>query len=153
MDRPYRACVVAVLTKDYRTFLVGERKNIHGAWQFPQGGIEDGEAPEVAVIRELCEETGIDEVEIECASSDWISYDFPESFGHAIAQKYRGQSQRWFLLKLAEGASPDLSKSDGEFRDLDWRSLDVIVDGIVDWKKDSYIRGLKSLGLEVKEDV
>jgi putative (di)nucleoside polyphosphate hydrolase len=149
MEKPYRPCVVAVLTKDYKEFLVGERQNIPGAWQFPQGGIEDGESPEVAVIRELGEETGTSDAVIERVSAEWISYDFPDSFTHSITQKFKGQRQKWFLLKLANGAKPDLDLSDGEFRGIDWRPLKVIIADVVDWKQECYREGLRALELEV----
>ena len=148
MKRDYRKSVVAVLTRDYKTFLVGERAHVPGAWQFPQGGIEDGEDPDKAVIRELEEEVGTGEARIEKVSSEWISYDFPENMTHPIAIKYKGQSQKWYLLKLSEGAEPDLDKSDGEFRAIEWRSLSRIFSEIVEWKKESYSVGLQALELE-----
>lgn len=149
MEKPYRPCVVAVLTRNYRDFLVGERQNIPGAWQFPQGGIEDGESPEVAVIRELGEETGTSDAIIERVSSDWIAYDFPDSFTHPISEKYKGQRQKWFLLKLNDDAKPDLAKSDGEFRDIAWQPLKEICSMVIDWKQECYLKGLKALELEV----
>ena len=149
MVKPYRPCVVAVLTRDYKTFLVGERRKISGAWQFPQGGIEEGEQASKAVLRELEEETGTNKAVIEKVSSDWISYDFPDSFKHPITKEFKGQKQKWFLLKLDPGAKPDLSLSDGEFRNLDWRPLSRIVKDVIEWKKECYIEGIKSLGLEV----
>ena len=149
MGKDYRPCVVAVVTRDFRNYLVGERRNVLGSWQFPQGGIEPGEDPVTAVLRELGEEVGTSEALIHRQTTDWISYDFPNDLDHPITKDFRGQKQLWFLLKLQESAKPDLALSDGEFRSLDWRPLDRIIEGIVEWKRQSYQQGLRSLGLEV----
>lgn len=149
MVKSYRPCVVAVLTRDFKDFLVGERARVPGAWQFPQGGIEIGESPESAVIRELGEEVGTSDAKILKSSNHWISYDFPDDLAHPITEKFLGQNQMWFLLQLHENANPDLSLSDGEFKAIAWQTIGEIMSGIVDWKKDSYERGLKALGLEV----
>lgn len=148
MPKPYRKCVVAVVTKDFKTFLVGERQRHPGAWQFPQGGIDEGEAPVQAALRELKEETGTDQVELVREAADWVSYDFPEDMEAPIAKDYRGQTQKWFLFQMAVDHNPDLEESDHEFRALDWRSLESILSGIVAWKRDVYVKGARILNLE-----
>lgn len=146
----YRKCVVAVIKNDRNLFLVGERRDVAGAWQFPQGGIDGQESPRDAILRELKEEIGSDKVTVLREGDRWVSYDFPEALDHNIARKYRGQSQKWFLLTFQPGHYPDLTQSDGEFRDLTWKPLEEIVAGIVSWKRQAYLEGLRILDLDAK---
>src|SRR5215213_8797201 len=104
---PYRPCVGAiVLNKDNHVF-VGMRKGgpeqqDHSfAWQMPQGGIDEGEQPFECVLRELYEETNIRSVELIAEYPCWLSYDLPpELAGKAWKGKYRGQAQKWFVLRF-----------------------------------------------------
>ena len=104
MTLPYRRNVGAVLFGPDGRVLVARRapgNPAPGAWQFPQGGIDEGEAPEAAVLRELAEEIGTDRVEILGAHPDWLSYDFPaEARRTGFGRRYRGQTQRWFALRF-----------------------------------------------------
>lgn len=143
----YRACVVAVIEGDDGRLFVGERQDRPGVWQLPQGGIDQGESAEEALLRELREEIGCDEVTIEKKLNKSISYDFPSDLHAPIAKKYRGQEQIWFHLKFKEGAQPSLEKSDHEFRQLDWKTADELLDNIVDWKRGAYESGFKKLNI------
>lgn len=147
MNLAYRKCVVAVVKNDRDLFLVGERADTTNSWQFPQGGIDGQELPRSAVIRELSEEIGCSNLTILQESAEWITYDFPSDLNVPITKKYRGQSQRWFLLSFNDGAVPDLTKAEGEFQSLAWKPLSEILAGIVYWKRDAYRQGLHSLGL------
>ncbi len=147
MTKPYRDCVVAVITYDFKYFLVGERAKQPGAWQFPQGGIDAGETPEQALLRELKEEIGTNEVKIIKESSKWFNYDFPPTLQANITKNFRGQRQKWYLVQMHEHASPNLEESDGEFIDLDWQPIDQIVANIIEWKRDSYHEALRNLAL------
>src|ERR1700743_3480769 len=106
-DLPYRPCVgVAVLNRSAMVF-VGRRieglEHIDAAhsWQMPQGGIDPGEDPWPAALRELYEETSIRTVERLGEIDDWISYDIPrELVGQAWQGKYRGQTQKWYALRF-----------------------------------------------------
>lgn len=144
----YRPCVVAVFTNSAGQFLVCERSDIKGAWQFPQGGIEPGESALNAVYREMREEIGTDDFRVLKEGSGMVKYKFPDGASSKIAQRWLGQTQVWFLAAFDSGVSPNLAVADGEFVAYEWRSLNDVMKGIVDWKKDSYREGLKKLGFD-----
>jgi putative (di)nucleoside polyphosphate hydrolase len=107
MDLPYRTCVGAVLFNRNGLVLVARRADLPnaegspGGWQLPQGGIDKGEDPRVAVFRELEEEIGTAKAEIIAEHPEWLSYDLPdELIGKALGGRYRGQRQRWFALRF-----------------------------------------------------
>lgn len=151
MNRPLRPCAVAVIVDDKGRYLVGERADNPGAWQFPQGGVEAGEEIFAGLRRELSEEIGCDDVELIRAGSFTVDYLFPPDLDIPIAKRYRGQTQTWFLLRLNAGAAPDLSKADGEFRSVAWKDLGGVLAGIVPFKRQAYKDGLRSLGITVGE--
>ena len=104
---PYRPNVGAVLFNRDGRVLVARRADLPnkeapaGAWQLPQGGIDEGEDPRGALLRELAEEIGTDRAEIIGEHDDWLIYDLPpELVGIALHGKYRGQRQRWFALRF-----------------------------------------------------
>lgn len=143
---PLRPCVVGVFVNDEGLLLVGERSDAPGAFQFPQGGIDPGESPQEALVREMREEIGVQRFEIVRAAAEWLGYDFPPNFHAKVARKFRGQTQKWFLLRLFSGELPDLSNAtDQEFTSLRWMERDAIVRGVISWKRDAYSRGLQLL--------
>jgi len=104
---PYRPCVgMMVLNRDGHAF-IGRRTSgpehvdeVH-VWQMPQGGIDEGEDPYPAALRELYEETNIRSVEKLGEISEWLYYDIPrEIVGQAWQGKYRGQKQKWYALRF-----------------------------------------------------
>lgn len=104
---PYRPNVGAVLFNQDGLVLVARRADLPnaegpaGGWQLPQGGIDEGEDPRGAVLRELAEEIGTDRAEIIGEHPDWLIYDLPaELIGVALKGRYRGQRQRWFALRF-----------------------------------------------------
>lgn len=143
----YRPSVLAVITDGCGLFLVGERRGIRGAWQFPQGGVDRGEKPLAALYRELGEEIGCNDIRVLKESATEITYDFPPGLNSKLAQKYRGQTQRWYLCQFNDGAAPDPGKSDAEFMQFKWLPLDKILASVIEWKLDAYKKGLSSLGL------
>ncbi len=147
MEKPFRPCVVAVIQNDKGELLAGERADHSGSWQLPQGGIDEGETPTQAVMRELHEEIGCDELEILVHHEEWIRYKFPEEFAKGRMGHFAGQEQQWFLLKFKPGAEPRLELSEGEFRALKWVSAKELLEGIVWWKKDAYASGFKAFDL------
>ena len=147
VEKIYRKCVVAVLRNGEGLVLVGERSDASGNWQFPQGGVEQGESDEEALRRELKEEIGLDEFEIEKKSGESVRYDFPDDLVSTKAHFYRGQEQIWFLVKL-KGTKPDLAKaSDKEFQRLAWIEPTLVSSGIIEWKRQAYEMGLQRLGV------
>ena len=81
---------------------VGKRidQTVEG-WQMPQGGIDEGEEPRQAALRELKEETGTDKAEIIAEMDDWLTYDLPPHLvGVAFHGSYRGQRQKWFAMRF-----------------------------------------------------
>ena len=101
---PYRKNVgVMLVNSDDRVF-VGRRIDMKGPhWQMPQGGIDPGESPKEAALRELEEETGVsrDLVRIEAENEDWLAYDLPlELLDKLWGGKYRGQEQKWFRIRF-----------------------------------------------------
>lgn len=119
------------------------------AWQFPQGGVDEGEALEVAARRELQEETGIVNVTYLGQTKDWIYYDFPPEVlaQKKIGKNFKGQKQIWFLYRF-EGRDEEIDLSahhEVEFDQWIWCDLDQVVDRVVPFKRDSYIKVLDEL--------
>ena len=147
MKLPYRRSIVAVITNEAGKLLVGERTKVLGAWQFPQGGIEEGETPQEAFTRELLEEVGCNQVEILKVLPDEISYDFPPGLNARVSLNYRGQTQVWFYGRFHKDHTFDLAKSDDEFVRIKWASVQEIMESVAPWKRDCYLAGLRGLGI------
>lgn len=114
MDLPYRDNVGALLFNRDGLIFVARRADLPnaegapGGWQLPQGGMDPGEDPRVAVFRELEEEIGTARAEIIAEHPDWLTYDLPpELLGKALGGRFRGQRQRWFALRFT-GVDADI---------------------------------------------
>jgi len=119
--KDYRPNVAAVILSpncnQEVTFFLGKRKGVRRAWQFPQGGIDGDETPQEALLRELKEEIGTNEVEIIAEYPEWICYDFPNNKSDKM-YPYKGQNQKYFLVKLKKNATINLDLDEKpEFED------------------------------------
>jgi putative (di)nucleoside polyphosphate hydrolase len=138
---PYRLNVGAVLFGPDGRVFVGKRIGVPDAWQLPQGGIDAGEDPREAVLRELLEEVGTGKAEVIGEHPGWLEYDLPPSLlGVAWGGKYRGQKQKWFALKFL-GADEDIqlnAHEHPEFEDWKWVKLAELPALAVAFKREIY---------------
>jgi putative (di)nucleoside polyphosphate hydrolase len=149
-DLPYRPCVGMMVLNRNGLVFIGRRSGgpehldeAH-AWQMPQGGIDSGEDPWPAALRELCEETNIRSVERRGEIRDWIVYDLPrELVGQAWGGKYRGQRQKWYALGFTGDESEiDVAHPAGghepEFTQWRWEPMQNLPDLVVPFKRKAY---------------
>jgi putative (di)nucleoside polyphosphate hydrolase len=144
---PYRPNVGAALFNRHGLVFVARRADMPnaegpaGGWQLPQGGIDEGEDPRVAVFRELEEEIGTRNAEIIGEHPDWLTYDLPPGLlGIAWRGKYRGQRQRWFAMRfLGEDSEIRLDLDPHpEFDAWRWASLNELPTLAVPFKRAIY---------------
>jgi putative (di)nucleoside polyphosphate hydrolase len=139
----YRPNVGVVLFHPDGRVWYGRRAGTPGPynWQFPQGGVDEGEDYLTAARRELAEETGVTSADLIGEISDWVAYDFPEGYGGSKqARGWAGQKQKWFAFRFTgEEAEIDLEQHDEiEFDAWRWGRLDEAPDLIVPFKRDAY---------------
>lgn len=141
-DLPYRLGVGLMLFNPAGQVWVGQRLDQlpSGGWQMPQGGIDDGETPREAALRELAEEIGTGKAEIIAESRDWLTYELPpELLGVAWKGRYRGQKQKWFALKfLGDDADIDIDMPHPEFAAWRWVGFPQLNELIVPFKRELY---------------
>ena len=133
---------IIVLNKDNKVF-VGKRKdNPIDKWQMPQGGIDSNETPLNALKRELEEETSITKIEVLKEIENWLEYELPPSLlGKIWKGKYRGQKQKWFIVKfIGDENEINLKTEHPEFIEWKWIDYSLLPDVIVDFKKKVYMR-------------
>lgn len=138
---PYRPCVGLMLLNANKHVFVARRIDQEiESWQMPQGGIDDGEKPIDAAFREMEEEIGTKQADIIAEASEWLTYDLPPDLvGKALKGKFRGQKQRWFLLRYT-GTDEDinLDTEHPEFDAWRWVQPSETIDLIVDFKRPLY---------------
>ena len=140
---------IIVLNKNNEVF-VGKRKdNPVDKWQMPQGGIDNNETPINAMKRELAEETSIKRIEILKEIENWLEYELPNNLlGKIWKGEYRGQRQKWFIVKFIGNESEiNLKTKNPEFIEWKWIDYNLLPDVIVDFKRKIYLK----LKIELKK--
>ncbi len=153
---PYRKNVGIMLANEDGKVWVGQRLDAmrlgtgETAWQMPQGGIDEGEKPKAAALRELEEEIGVPPslVTVEAKLSDWLTYDLPiEVVPRIWKGRFRGQRQRWFLLRYHGSDDQIVIETEHpEFREWRWIAPRDMLERIVPFKRDVYARVLDEFG-------
>ena len=149
----YRPNVGVVLFRADGKVWLGRRAATPGPfnWQFPQGGVDEGEELHAAALRELAEETGVSSVSLLGRTEDWIVYDFPpEHRGSKAARGWRGQKQVWFAFRF-HGDDSEVhldshrnDKGEVEFDAWRWADLDEALARIVPFKREAYRRVIEA---------
>lgn len=152
---PYRPCVGIMLANRSGQIFVAQRLDNKDSpwrdcWQMPQGGIDEGEDARTAAIRELTEETGIVPALADILGEypGDLLYDLPDDLmGKIWGGKYRGQSQRWFLMRFTgEDQDINIATEHPEFSDWKWTDPATLVELIVPFKRDIYRQLLNHFG-------
>ena len=131
---------IIVLNKENKVFVARRIDNPKNLWQMPQGGVDDGENFLTAAFRELEEETSIKNVELIKELDGTITYELPDRLlGLIWKGKYRGQKQKWFLMRFV-GVDNEINikTKHPEFLEWKWVELDKITDLVVDFKLHVY---------------
>tara|TARA_E500000331_G_scaffold180596_1_gene173922 strand:- start:185 stop:661 length:477 start_codon:yes stop_codon:yes gene_type:complete len=140
-ELPLRSGVgIIVLNKDNKVFVAKRIDNPKNFWQMPQGGVDEGEDFLKAAYRELEEETSIKNVDLIKELDGMITYELPERLlGIIWKGKYRGQKQKWFVMKfVGEDKEINIKTKNPEFLDWKWIELDQITEVVVDFKLHVY---------------
>ena len=138
---PLRIGVGAVLLNKNNQVFVGKRRdNPVNKWQMPQGGVDNNEKLVDALKRELYEETSVKSYEIIHELDRWLTYELPENLlGKIWRGKYRGQKQRWFILRFSgEENEINVNTKKPEFLEWKWAEIESLPNIIVDFKKKVY---------------
>jgi putative (di)nucleoside polyphosphate hydrolase len=152
---PYRPCAGLTVINSKGLVFIGRRKggpehvDATHVWQMPQGGIDEGEDPYKAALRELHEETSIKSIEKLGEVKDWIAYDIPRDIvGAAWKGKYRGQKQKWYALRFTgKDSEIDIENPGGghkpEFIAWRWEKIERLPELVVPFKRPAYEQVVK----------
>ncbi|MCH5336031.1 MAG: RNA pyrophosphohydrolase [Campylobacter sp.] len=145
-EKKYRPNVAAiVLSSDYPfecKLFIAKRNDMENIWQFPQGGIDEGEDPKSALKRELKEEIGTNEIEIIAEYPEWLSYDFPSKVIKKM-YPYDGQIQKYFLVRLKHNAKIDINTKHPEFNSYRFVKVKEVFEMVNHFKRKIYIQVIK----------
>jgi len=152
----YRLNVGIVVCKCGKVLMCARADTQKTSWQFPQGGINEGEAIVDAAKRELFEETGIKSVRLITQIEEPFCYDFPDNIRKKFDNKYEGQKQYWVLFKF-EGNDDEINlkinPDEIEFVDFEWTDIETAPQKIVDFKRRVYEKVVMHFACFVKECV
>ena len=141
IQREYRPNVAMIIVShrypEKKEIFIAQRNDLLDIWQFPQGGIDKGEEVKEALFREMQEEIGTDAAEIIAEYPEWISYDFPTKIADKM-KPYKGQVQRYFLMKLAKNAKINLATEHPEFSEHKFVSAEDVLSLTAHFKKPVY---------------
>ena len=146
---------VGIIICNSRSELFWGRRIGQNAWQFPQGGVKQGETPEDAMYRELEEEVGLlpDQVEVMGCTDDWLRYRLPEKYIRKNCEPLCiGQKQIWFLLRvMQDGIDIKLDHSDHpEFEEWRWINYWQPVKEVIYFKRQVYSKALEEFASIIK---
>ncbi len=145
-NEQYRPNVPAVIVSSkypqVSEIFIAERSDIPDAWQFPQGGIDEGETPTQALLRELEEEIGTKNISVIAEYPEWISYDFPDAVKEKMAP-FIGQSQRYFLVRLKPSARINIQTEHPEFSNYKFEGLSTLFSTVSHFKRPIYKQVVK----------
>ena len=137
----YRPNVAAIIVSSKYPlevkFFIALRTDIKDAWQFPQGGIDSAETPLEALFRELKEEIGTNSIDVLGEYPKWISYDFPKSVAKKMSP-FKGQIQKYFLVKLKDESKIDLKTKNPEFCDFKFINKEEVLEHTTSFKSTIY---------------
>lgn len=149
----YRPCVGIALFNAAGQVFIGRRRGRRAAdsvaagyeWQMPQGGIDLGEPPRDAALRELQEETNVSTVSFLAEVPQWLSYDLPLDLSRKVTKgRFRGQTQKWFAFRFeGDEAEIDIDHPAGgqrpEFDAWRWEDIDRLPELIIPFKREVYL--------------
>jgi putative (di)nucleoside polyphosphate hydrolase len=140
LPKGYRPGVGIMLLDKRKRIFAGRRIDTPDAWQMPQGGIDKGEQPRAAALRELEEEVGTGKAEIIAETKAWLTYELPGKLHRqAWGGRYRGQVQKWFAMRfLGADADIKLDAHHPEFDAWKWMTRDELLELIVPFKRKLY---------------
>jgi putative (di)nucleoside polyphosphate hydrolase len=131
---------IVVINSKKQVFVAKRKDNPVDKWQMPQGGVETGENLQSAMFRELLEETSISKIQILKELNYWLEYELPKNLVGIIWKgKYRGQRQKWFIVKyLGKDSEININTKNPEFIEWKWLDIKKLTSVIVDFKKKVY---------------
>lgn len=137
----YRPNVAMIIVShrypEKKEIFIAQRNDLLDIWQFPQGGIDEGEEVEEALFREMEEEIGTKQASIIAQFPEWVSYDFPDKIAKKM-KPFKGQTQKYYLMKLEEGATINIDTKHPEFLDYKFVSVNDALETTAHFKKPVY---------------